>query len=478
MGNEPTRPRRPRSRSVQKQPTTATTQKNTINEIQVLEGHTNIVRFLLKIDSVRFASASDDGAIIIWSYQTGEQIALLKQHTHPITCLLLLSQNILISGSADKTIRMWNLESYECFKVLSKHTGSVKCLATLDEDRFCSAGNDQSILIWQNDGELLASIERQEEENLNCLLPIMGHESGSRLVTGSNSSLLLVYRIDTLSFDKLLAYHRESVRCLVALPSFLFASGSLDGSIVVWQADSLAPLKILNYPDKYRDENRIFNYSVASLVPFSERYLIAAIGKGFRMYDIVSGDCIVESNDAHESDVLSIIPIDNEKFFHIATCSADSSVKIWNNKPVNQPFKFDAGSLRGIQQKTKFEAVCEGEMYVHSEMVNQLLFIDKGIFVSCGGDELVILWKDGVLQSETRNHYAVISLRQQVQQALSEKDENEQSYPVPENENVVDTLLHESNGKVNVADTLKAIDELESLTNAISESSRDYVEVQ
>jgi len=84
-----------------------------------------------------------------------------------------------------------------------------------------------------------------------------------------------------------------------------------------------------------------------------------------------------------------------------------------------------------ITKKTKFEAVCEGEMYVHSEMVNQLLFIDKGVFASCGGDELVILWKDGVLQAETRNHYAVISLRQQVQQALLEKDENERP---PENE--------------------------------------------
>jgi len=45
----------------------------------------------------------------------------------------------------------------------------------------------RTIILWSvANGSLLSRIERQEEENLHCLLPI----SKGRLVTGSNSSFL------------------------------------------------------------------------------------------------------------------------------------------------------------------------------------------------------------------------------------------------------------------------------------------------
>lgn len=94
--------------------------KNTINEIQVLEGHNDIVRLLLRIDDTRFASASDEGVVIIWNHVSGEQAARLTEHTQPITCLLKLSDNILITGSADKTIRV-SIISYVSFIHLHLH---------------------------------------------------------------------------------------------------------------------------------------------------------------------------------------------------------------------------------------------------------------------------------------------------------------------------------------------------------------------
>jgi hypothetical protein len=52
----------------------------------------------------------------------------------------------------------------------------------------------------------------------------------------------------------------------------LFASGSLDGSVVVWQADSLAPLKVLDYPEKYY-ENHIFTNSINHITVLTEVHL-------------------------------------------------------------------------------------------------------------------------------------------------------------------------------------------------------------
>jgi len=51
---------------------------------------------------------------------------------------------------------------------------------------------------------------------------------------------------------QLLAYHRESVRCLIKISDALFASASLDGAIVIWHTSSLSPLKTLTYPEHVR----------------------------------------------------------------------------------------------------------------------------------------------------------------------------------------------------------------------------------
>lgn len=81
-------------------------QTNTINEMQILEGHKDIVRLLIKIDEFRLASASDDCQIIVWNHATGQRLFTLTGHTRPITCMLMLDRHTLLSGSSDRSIRV------------------------------------------------------------------------------------------------------------------------------------------------------------------------------------------------------------------------------------------------------------------------------------------------------------------------------------------------------------------------------------
>lgn len=108
-----------------------------------------------------------------------------------------------------------------------------------------------------------------------------------------------------------------------------FASGSLDGSVVVWHVDTLAPLKVLDYPEHYY-ENHIFTSSINHITVFSEvcpkqswkycsplwrlpkgcpgqRYLGAAVGRGFKVYDINTGECVAHCKDAHDANVTRIL---------------------------------------------------------------------------------------------------------------------------------------------------------------------------
>eukprot|EP01118_Nematostelium_gracile_P001959 TRINITY_DN12026_c0_g1_i1.p1 TRINITY_DN12026_c0_g1~~TRINITY_DN12026_c0_g1_i1.p1 ORF type:complete len:176 (+),score=33.81 TRINITY_DN12026_c0_g1_i1:117-644(+) len=133
--------------------------KNPINEVQILEGHTDIVRYLVRIDENRICSGSDDGTLRIWNRTTGIEEGVLEGHTLPITCILLLQSNRIVSGSADKTIRIWDVKEKICLKVLKSHEGSVKCIVSLGLGKFCSGSNDRQLCVWTAEGEKLNTIE-------------------------------------------------------------------------------------------------------------------------------------------------------------------------------------------------------------------------------------------------------------------------------------------------------------------------------
>jgi WD40 repeat protein len=300
---------------------------NSINEIQFLEGHTDIVRLLLRIDQRRFCSGGDDGAVLVWDSDSGELLLRLVGHANQVTCLLLLDRDTLVTGGSDKTLRLWSLIDGKCSKVVEQaHNGSVKCLTRINTNQFCSGGNDRYLRVWNNDGTAVGAIERQEEENLHCMTAI----SGNKLVTGSTSSLLLVYNTETLKFMKLLAYHRESIRCIVNLNTESFISASLDGAIVIWNSDSLNPTCKLEYPDKFKTEHNQFILPVHHLERLGYNYIAACISNGFRIYDIQTGDCVMDCQGAHEGNVNHIIPLYSGT--RLITCSGDASVRIWGTK--------------------------------------------------------------------------------------------------------------------------------------------------
>jgi len=295
-------------------------------------------------------------------------------------------------------------EEHDC------HESSIKCLTQINDDRFCSGGNDRYLRIWENNGELVGSIERQEEENLHCMLAI----SNNRVITGSNSSLLLVYRTDTLKFCQIFTYHRESVRCLAKINENMFASASLDGVIVVWQMESLTPLKRLSYPDKFVsiDQNRKFYaHAVNHLLVLNQTYLAACIGNGFQIFNISTGESVMQKSDAHESTVYCIISVSGGKRF--LTCSADAQIKFWGNSN-DFSFSEDNENLRQSKRKGShnIQVVSLGEMWGHTDQVKTLLKLSETAFVSGGHDNLIILWRDGEEQSLIRNKCAAEAIRE------------------------------------------------------------------
>ena len=413
-------------------------------DAQLLAGHRDIVRILLPLDSERLVSAADDGHMGVWNWKVGGLISNLKGHSRPVTCLLWLAQHqILVSGSSDKTIRIWALEQpssstpplspstssdfssdaippakprtptaagagggagpatpegYRCLQTLAAHAGSVTCLVAMGGAHFCSGGNDGVLRIWKIDPQqplapcaLQADIARQEaeEENLHCLL-YLGEEGDAlqqqRLVTGSNSNLIMVYDARSCTCEGVLETHRESVLSLCRVSGSAFASGSLDGTIVLWSARTLSPLKIIDHPS---DDPKYFRWSVQHILKIGPHHFVTSIGSGFKIFDL-DGVCVVEKLDAHASKLNHLCPVYNNLL--LATCSSDSSVKIWRPDLVNRRVFLIA------------------DIKLHADAVNAITSLDVTTFATCSSDTLMGIFREPLTCSLKRNAIAASNL--------------------------------------------------------------------
>ncbi|KAK7116743.1 WD repeat-containing protein 41-like [Littorina saxatilis] len=405
---------------------------NPYNELLLLHHHSDIVRLLLKIDDRRFVSAGDDNKAVIWEVQYGRKLATLIGHSHPITSLLLLEPRkdsvddyFLLTGSSDKQIKVWDVESGQCKLTLTQHASSVRCLVSLmDGELFCSGG--EHISVWNQSGALLSSYHRKPEEEDICLMIAI---TNYRLVTAADKDLVVYSVISVVTKDgsdakeiikvRRLPSHREAIHSVVVISDSCFGSGSIDGTIILWTAHNLLPAKQFNTVSEYQGVTKGFPYSVQSLFCVQERYLFAAIGTGFCVFDVAPGKerLLVRKLEAHYSKI-SHLGFACEGVY-LVTCSEDGSIRIWGRPPADgadaegkelltmSPMERFTGmsdiELLQINEDKVWSPQLLGECLGHAGTVQSFLDYDHEGLVSCGADGLVIIWKNAEMQKVRRN---------------------------------------------------------------------------
>jgi hypothetical protein len=84
-----------------------------------------------------------------------------------------------------------------------------------------------------------------------------------------------------VTHEKALEGHREAVRCLAPASPASFASGSLDGGVILWCSTTLAPLRTLHRPEVFvSPATHAFIFSIGDLGAHGA-FLAAASGRGF-----------------------------------------------------------------------------------------------------------------------------------------------------------------------------------------------------
>ncbi|XP_071488469.1 WD repeat-containing protein 41-like [Diadema antillarum] len=425
---------------------------NPYTEIQILPDHTDLIKFLLQISENKFLSVSDDNTGIIWDIITCLKCSMLVGHTRPITCATLVeptsddrppgaevppSSPFLLTGSSDKTIRLWSTETGTCLRVISEHNATTKAILSFPKSGlFCTGG--QELFLWNSQRQLLHQVSQESEAgNSDCPLADIKHMLAipdDRFIVAAGCALE-VYAIDTqigqlgvTSYQlrrvkKLAPQHREAVMCLTSVSDSYFASASLDGTVKVWNTRTLGTSRQLNHIKDY--ERNGFPWCVRHMLPLDKNHLCVTIGSGLAIFDIISGDCLWKQLKAHYSKITFVSVVYDGKF--LATCSEDGMVRLWGvdtrlkvaeeGDYSGEEFslhKFDSIVQASRQSKetrrlfrreeSRPPILClQGECVAHSGAVQMVLDFREEGMVSCGADGLVILWKDGVTESNKRN---------------------------------------------------------------------------
>lgn len=274
------------------------------------------------------------------------------------------AEDWLLTGSIDRTVKMWNLSDGSLMRSWNTQGGAIKAMVVLHTGGGLCVAGGKDICVWRiRDSTLLCRHIRDEDAmDVNLMLALPDH----RIVTAAENNLLTVYEIliervggsngvvcpgetterDTLSptdhlnsaatvtVVRLLHGHTERIECLseVFAHGTRFASGSLDGTVRVWSTQgAYDALHVCNPHDVYKNVSKesmieAYLYRVHDIAVV-DHLLVAAIDRGFAVFDVVSGKQVDAVPCAHHAHVTTLAVLGRSGV--LITGSADSSIRIW-----------------------------------------------------------------------------------------------------------------------------------------------------
>ncbi|KAB1281320.1 WD repeat-containing protein 41 [Camelus dromedarius] len=425
--------------------------QNPYTELLVLKAHHDIVRFLVQLDDYRFASAGDDGIVVVWNAQTGEKLLELNGHTQKITAIITLpsleaceeKNQLILTASADRTVIIsLNPEPSEIAMVTKG-----PCLAVLRRlDVWLSGGND--LCMWNRKLDLLCKTSHLSDTgkksslwlsvrfySMNWISALI--EIPKNCVVAAVGKELIIFRLvapteGSLGWDilevKRLLDHQDNILSLVNVNDLSFVTGSHVGELIIWdildwtvqacehnfwdpspQLDTQQEIKLCQKPN----DVSIHHFT------WDEENIFVAVGRGLYVYNLQMKRVIACQKTAHDSSVLHVAKLPNRQ---LISCSEDGSVRIWELREKQQlaaePVPTGFFNMWGFGRVNKqashpvkkqqenailFSLELIGDLIGHSSSVEMFLYFEDHGLVTCSADHLIILWKNGERESGLRS---------------------------------------------------------------------------
>ena len=254
-------------------------------------------------DGKDLAVASDMG---IWLYdaRTGAEVALLSGHNGEVKSIAYSPDGkMLASAGLDETVRLWNPKTGENLATLMGHDGLVTGVAfSPDGKTLVSGSGDATVRLWSTETrrQLWSSDTPQTRMQAPKVRDVFGFESAPG-------------PFDVLAFRWVLAvaYSPDG--------KTLASSGSSDGTIQLWEAESGTHIRTLK---GHTDTVRTLAFS-----PDGKTLVSGSKDDTLRVWDVNTGR-MLRKLAGHSNDLKSVVFSRDGKM--IASGSEDATVRLWD----------------------------------------------------------------------------------------------------------------------------------------------------
>lgn len=283
-------------------------------------------------------SASEDGTVKVWDYETGDYEKTLKGHTDSIQDIAFdHTGKFLVSCSADMSIKLWDFTSYECIKTMHGHDHNVSSVTFMPTGDFLlSCSRDKNIKMWEvSTGYCVKTFTGHRE----WVRMVRVNSDGSLIASCSNDQTVRVWLTSTKECKAELREHDHVVECIAwsegnatnaineaaatdnRKPNYqgpFLISGSRDKTIKIWDVGIGLCLVTLVGHDNWVRQIMVH--------PGGKYILSASDDKTLRIWDIKNKRC-QKTLDAHNHFCTSLDMHRNAPY--VITGSVDQTIKVW-----------------------------------------------------------------------------------------------------------------------------------------------------
>ena len=293
--------------SLLKEEVSLTDYKGNINTLQLLKDG-------------RLASCSSEYSIKIFSLITYKCELSLSGHTNTVTYVSQLENGKLLSSSYDNSIKIWNLKGMEfsCESTIQAHDHWVIKIIPLTGNRMASCSKDKKIKIWKSDAPFdLVSTLLGHTFWVNSIIQLKDQDI---LVSGSSGM------DGTIRVWSLVSYECIQVICNVCC---CYRNGLLEfeNKVIVGGQKRIKIVNLTSYKiDHMIEDDNLGFVSAFGILRDGSVLCGCGAGKLFQL-NPNSYSCYLVKENAHSSDVVSIIELDDSSFI---TSSDENSIKKWS----------------------------------------------------------------------------------------------------------------------------------------------------
>ena len=216
---------------------------NNRRPLATFRGHEGTINSVVySPDGTMIASGSSDGTIRIWNPQAvqidNQLLHILPYRDEITTVCFSPDSRVIAGGCVDGSIRVWDTGTGREVDTFNDHLATIEQIDfSPDGTRFISASSDGTVILFS----LVSPAGRISEPVLQekPVYSLAFSQDGNSFITGGAATEVQIWSTNNgiLKQEKTLMGHKDVVRSVDVSPDGSYiASGSLDGTVRIWDA--------------------------------------------------------------------------------------------------------------------------------------------------------------------------------------------------------------------------------------------------